>query len=295
MLLLEAIESSRKLMHRGMLAQKHRDDHPIPTEIFRRIRYANQAASLHARSTLWDLRHVGVTGASLAELRPALVCGEALSEAFESTLGALRALRQLAHSQARSGLPASAASLRDLAELGTRFTDVDAITLPEPSNGLEAVQRAHAMDGLEAAHNAWHRARSGLAESVQGTTRAPAAYNYAARTLLSTDVSPQLQVAVLCALPRLGTEAAQIAQRLGCQGALVTRQRVPGELRSMWLPIEYERRVEVSARFARAAEASAPAAASVQELRRSTAPSSSLNSERVSQLMPALSVGRGGV
>lgn len=270
-LLLEAIESSRTLMHRGMLAQKHRPDHPIPRRTFRRIRDANQAASLYARSTMWDLRDAARSGASLAELRPAIVSAPALDVAFESSLGALRVLRQLAYSQSRSGLPASAASLRDLAELGSRFTDASSIKLPEPSNALDAVRHAHVLDQLEVAHDAWRQARSGLAEAVQGTTRAPAVYSRAVRTLLSGDVPHRLQVAVLTALPRLGIEASQISRRLGDEGALVTRQQIPGELRSMWLPINYQHQAEITDRFERAAAVSATAAAAAQEVGRSVA------------------------
>jgi len=265
-LLLEAIESSRTLMHRGMLAQKHRPDHPIPRRTFRRIRDANQAASLYARSTMWDLRDAAKSDASLAELRPAIVSGPALDGAFESTLGALRVLRQLAYSQSRSGLSASAASLRDLAELGTRFTDASSMKLPETSSALDAVRNAHALDQLEVAHDAWRQARSGLAEAVQGTTRAPAVYSQAVRALLTAELPQRLHDAVLTALPRLGAEASQIARRLGDEGALVTRQRIPGELRSMWLPIDYVHQAEIAGRFQTAAAVSVPAVAAVREI-----------------------------
>lgn len=267
-LLLDSIEFSRQMMRKGMLAQKHRSDHPIPTALFRRIRDANQAAGLYSRSTLWELRDVASgRGPRLDDLLPAVSTSDLAGQGFESSLMAFRVMRQIAHIQARTGAPASAASIRDLALLGSRLSDPERFPLdPSSGPGIGRLLHAHAQDRMEEAHTAWIEASTELTETVRGVTRAPAAYGLAARSLLSGRIREEERLKVLQALPVLASDAGRTVLRMTEHGCLVSRQRDPGQVAAHWRPIDDEHGRLIAGRFTEAALLTRRAVNAVRDL-----------------------------
>jgi len=158
---------------------------------------------------------------------------------------------------------ASPGSLRDLALLGARVTDPDHPWLPEPSNGLERLEHAHALDCLHTAHAAWVTASTELGHAIRGTTTAPGHYGGAIKRLLTIDLNadlsaPSVRLAIATALPRLGGEAGNSIHHLVRTNALVTPRREPGKL-SAWRPIDHHDAAELARRFADASKASSAA------------------------------------
>ncbi|MFL6108015.1 MAG: hypothetical protein ACJ72L_13725 [Marmoricola sp.] len=297
-LILEALPASRALMHRGMLAQKHRPDHPIPWSAFRRIRVSNDAASLYARSTLWDLRQSHAAAiVPLDDLQPAIPTGveHVLRDSFQTTLGALRVLRQISHTQVHSAVAASPASVRDVAVLGARITDPSTVEFGGADGGLAKVRRADALDRLSAAHEAWSSAGNELTRTIRGLTKAPAAYGGAVRVLLEADLTPSLRLTLARALPRLGSDAGRIVERMANDGSLVTLQPVFGQPRRMWQPIAFEHGRSTSDAFADAATASNEAATALRDLTVACPQHEETKRDRRTQVEQTRTLSRGGV
>ncbi|MCW2855561.1 MAG: hypothetical protein JWR52_1176 [Marmoricola sp.] len=257
--LLDAIAASAPLIRTASRthAQHHPTGNPIKLATFGRLQQANRRAAKSARSTLWELRHLNSgndtgTTPTLRQLRPALqIAGDIRSAAFETSLDALRLLREIARHQASTEAAASPASLRDLTLLGSRVISraIDHSTALGTKSGLDSVRRAHALDLLEAAHEAWGTAGTGLSTSIRGLTRAPAAYAEAVTTLVTNDPSGAEQRALMVALPALARDAAQVVEHLTAQGNLVTLQRDRLATRHAWRPITREQGHHLATQF----------------------------------------------
>jgi hypothetical protein len=269
--LVEAAKATDLLVYRARTTQNRSPAKPIPMALFHRVCEANRSIRLHAKAALWDLDHElpAPPSSSLAHLRATSslhVLGS--SDSFPSSMAALRALRQLAFHQAHGRAPASPASVRDLARLAVAVTDPSLDWLPAPTNGLERLRRAHATDQLAPAHRAWNLACRDLPLTIQGTTKAPRAYEEAVCRLLdeATDLSPAVHLAIAAALPRLGRDAGRTIRRLHAINALVSPQRDSPDLRVQWRPITPAHAEELAERFTAAANATIPAAAGLRHL-----------------------------
>jgi hypothetical protein len=274
-MLLDAIEGSRQLIHRVARAQQRgHGSSPIPGPMLAHLHATNHVISLCARATMYDLAQLPTSAARpLHDLQPALASHLAATPApISSPLAALRVLRQLCHDQARRLTPASPASLRDLALLGTRVSHGDVLPASDDDRPLTRLQRAHAEDQLDAARAAWTKASTELTTVVQGLTKAPGAYGAAVRTLLDQPLDQRTQRALLTALPAFGRDAARTVQTLAQHGALVTRQPVPLQPRTAWRPISDEHAANLTEQFTTAALASSRALAAVRELQPTNAP-----------------------
>ena len=297
MLVSAVFDASTAVSRRVSRAQQNMSNRPVSVVMFNRLHGLVHSAKVYTKATLWELRdHSLQSGApGLAALAPAETVIEpgTPSQPFESALEAMAALRQLAFAQARGTQPASPASLRDLALIGARLHDPTIPWAPAAATGLDRIRRANARDRIGAAHDAWLAASEGLTQHIQGITKAPATYGAAVRTLLDTDqLTPQVQVALASALPRLGRDAAAAVLHLAVRGDLVTPQRVPCQPRVAWMPIPYELAAEVASRFTAASQASSTGLTAMRDLRPRTSYNPAAPTEALS-VHRALSRGRG--
>ena len=289
-------------MYAARTTQNRSPDKPVPMAPFQRVTEANRRILLHAKAALWDLDHElhAPPSSSLAHLRAttsAHVAGS--SDSFESALAALRALRELAFHQVNGRTPASPASVRDLARLAVAVTDPSLDWLPAPTNGLERLRRAHATDQLAPAHRAWNVVCRDLPLTIQGTTKAPQAYEEAVGRLLdaATSLSPAVHLAIATALPRLGGDAGRTIRRLHAINALVSPQRDGAVVRVHWRRSP-PHAADLVDRFETAAAATVPAAATLRHLisgpdpRHGPAPTGHPVSAARNELLPALGVRR---
>lgn len=264
---LDAVASSDSLIHRASLAQKHVSPKPIPPQVFTRIRRSNRSAGLSGRSTLWELRHaINGDGPRLDDLltaySPTIEFG---TTSFESSLAALRVLREISHRQALAQTAASPASLRDLTLVSSRILAQAAErTASQPAEtALARLRRAHALDLIQHAQDAWTSAGAGLTTKVRGVTRAPAAYQAAANDLLTSELARSEHSALVVALPALARDAARTVERLAAARDLVTVQRDPLATRGAWRPITSGQGRELVGRFLAAERTSLRAASAV--------------------------------
>ncbi|MGY2876350.1 hypothetical protein ACVW00_003540 [Marmoricola sp. URHA0025 HA25] len=284
-LILTAVDGSGDLIRRTTLAQKRQTQKTVPMAALLGWHRSNRAASIYARAALWDLNQQLTnprTSTStnqpraLEQLRVASRLdqldnlghfgqldrpGQSGPPAFGTSLAALRVLRHYSYAQARGLSAASPASLRDLALLGARITDPETMlrTLTEvtdASTGLDRLRRAHLVDQLTTAHDAWSAAAAELTRTVQGLTKAPAGYGAAIGHLLHADLSPELHRALAAVLPAMGTQAASTVTQLAQRADLVTLQRPPLATRHEWRPILPDHAATISERFTTAARKS---------------------------------------
>lgn len=204
---------------------------------------------------------------SALEPAPLLSTSQPSPRSIPSELGALRTLRQLTFTQGQGHVAASPTSLRDLALMGSTFTQPELSWLPSPSTALQRLARAHARDNLETAHAAWSRAAGDLTETILGITRAPRLYGDAIDLVRTSDqLSPGVRLAFLSALPRLGVDAAHAVDRLHAQNALVAKKREGTHLQMTWRPISAAEARDLADRFRNAATSSEVAAATVRQI-----------------------------
>jgi len=164
-------------------------------------------------------------------------------------------------------VPASPASLRDLALLGASVTDPDFSWLPQPATALERLDRAQVRDQLEAAHDNWTQAATDLTSSILGTTRAPRLYGEAIQRLRHNEQHDLgIRLAILAALPRLGRDSATTIDGLHAHNALVARGSEPGRLSKVWRPIAITHADALAAQFRDAATSSEAVATSVRRI-----------------------------
>lgn len=270
-MILDAVEGSRQLIHRAARAQQRgHGSSLVPARMFAHLQETNHVISLCARATMYDLAHLPAgTGDQLDHLQPALPTHLAVAPvSIHGPLSAIRVLRQLCHEQARGLTAASPASLRDLALLGTRALNVEALPATDDDRPLTRLQRAHAEDQIDTARSAWAVAATELTTVVQGLTKAPGAYGTAVRALLDDPLDQRTQIALLTALPALGQNAARTVQTLARRGGLVTRQPVPLQPRTAWRPISDEHAAAVTEQFGTAALRSSLALDAVRDLQR---------------------------
>ena len=136
--------------------------------------------------------------------------------------------------------------------------------------------------------------------TIQGTTKAPQAYEEAVGRLLdeATSLSPAVHLAIAAALPRLGRDAGRTIRRLHAINALVSPQRDGCALRVHWRPITPAHAAELVDRFETAAAATVPAAVTLRQLisgpdpRHGTAPTAYPVPAARSELLPARGVRR---
>jgi len=273
LLLLNGATATDRLTYTARTAQVRCPEKPIPQGLSHALTVTNRTILLHAKAALWDLDQelAAPPSSNLAQIRAAVtrLPLAATTDGFESSLAALRALRELSFRQARGRSPASPASVRDLTLLAAALTHPDLDWLPAPATGLERLRHAHASDQLAAAHAAWHLAGQDLTDTIRGTTKAPRTYEAAIGRLLddAASLSPPVRLAVTTALPRLGHDAGRTIGRLHALNALVN----PGPVgiagpRLVWRPLEHLRAQELIDRFTAAADATAPAAVSLRQL-----------------------------
>lgn len=281
-MILEAVDGSRQLMHRVSRAQQRRSGPRIPGRVFSHIHATNDLVSLCARAMMWDLaRATPITIEPLARLPIALPTSAANSRVdLRSPLAGLRVLRQVCHDQARGLTPASPASLRDLALLGVRVNDPDALQPTDDQPPLTRLQRAHTADQLDHARTSWQTASTELTTTVQGLTKAPGSYGAAIHALLNEPLDDRTRTALIHALPTLGREAARTIDALAERGDLVTRQPIPLQPRTAWRPITPAHGTEIAERFRTAARTATNTSAAVRELRRGNTPGRSQTSRR---------------
>jgi hypothetical protein len=137
---------------------------------------------------------------------------------------------------------------------------------PQEETPLGRLQRAHLADQLTAAHQAWTTAGAELTRTVQGLTKAPAAYAATIHQLLEAELTPGLRRAIGSALPRMGADAAATIERLGERAELVTLQRPPLATRHEWRPIRPEHAAALAAQFTTAAHSSRHALATLTSI-----------------------------
>jgi hypothetical protein len=200
---------------------------------------------------------------AISRLEPASVLqvGRPAGSDFDSSLDALRMLRQLTFAQARGTVNASPMSLRDLAYLGAAVSRPEVSWLRDPLTNLERLQRAQAQDLLETSQTAWNRAAADLTESILGLTRAPHEYATAIAKIGDIEsLAPSVRAACISVLPRLGTDAADAIGNLAARNALVEKRREPGLLPMVWRPLTPSAADELASRFRTAAANSETAA-----------------------------------
>lgn len=264
-LLVDAVNAGTHLVDTAVASQRNLAPRLIPRGELQAFRAWTNSARPYVKAAHWDASElVGVGDQSaIARLEPApiLTAGPVATSDFDSTLDALRVLRQLTFAQARGSSPASPMSLRDLAGLGAAVSEPEVSWLPEPRTNLERLDRAQALDILETSHASWSQAAEDLTESILGLTRAPA--EYAAALAKFGDVqglTPMVRIACLSALPRLGNDAADAIGRLASHNALVDKQLEAGRLPLRWRPITPATADELACRFRTAAAHSETAA-----------------------------------
>jgi hypothetical protein len=267
-LLLEGAAASWSLFHRAVEAQTTTPDPELITNgPLVTLRHITRAIELYGKASLWDLNDTA--GRSLLkDLEPATPTAVTMSRDFESSLAALRALRQLAFRQRTGDDRASAASLNDLARLAIVATQLSNACLPRPVTALDQVQHASARDHLARAHATWVNASTGLTTTVRSLTRAASPYGLAIRRLLDDldTATPAIRGAVLSVLPRLADDTVPTIGRLTTTGALVVAERQPAALSVQWRPLTTAEGDELADRFLTASAATAKAAASVHGL-----------------------------
>jgi len=270
-LLLEAVNAGPDLVKSATESQKTLQPRPIPYPLLRGLREASTSLRPFVMTAHTDASRLAPEGggSALAGMQAAPIANPnpGVRTAFPSQLEALRALRQLTFDQAHGQVTASPRSLRDLALLGAAVTTPNLAWLPEPRTNLDRLARAQAHDVLEAAHASWTSAAHDLTQTVLGTTRAPAVYGDAIDRLRDPDKhSPNLRLAFLSALPRLGRDAADALDRLQSQNALVAKTRQPLLLATVWRPIPPADARDLAHRFTQAATSSEVAAATLRRI-----------------------------
>jgi len=268
-LLLEAVNAGPDLVRSGTESQKSLLPRPIPYPLLRGLRDASTSLRPFVMTAHTDASRLVSEGgtSALAGMAPAPIANPGVRTSFASELDALRTLRQLTFDQAHGQVTASPRSLRDLALLGAAVTSRNLSWLPEPRTGLERLARAQAHDVLEGAHASWTSAAEDLNQTVLGTTRAPAVYGDAIdRVRVPETHSPNLRLALLSALPRLGRDAAGAVDRLQAQNALVAKTQQPGLLTTVWRPIPPADARDLANRFHTAATSSEVAAATLRRV-----------------------------
>ena len=101
------------------------------------MRHTTRAIELYGKASLWDFNETAGRSV-LGDLEPATPTAVTASREFESSLAALRALRQLSFRQRIGDDRASAASLNDLARLAIVATEPDCSWLPRPTSPSRA-------------------------------------------------------------------------------------------------------------------------------------------------------------
>lgn len=270
---LDVHAASAHLIDRYVTARIPGTESPSEATPVHRLRGLNADVELLGKAAMWDLTSQLAASRStttLDNLQTAATPASLLtaSPGFERSMAALRLLNQLSFRQAKGQLPASPASLRDLALLGAAMTD-PYNPLPERGSGLARVRVAHARDQLNAAHIAWREAGRDLTLSIQGVTKAPTSFR-AAFDALTTQGEPPFRVrsAVMASLPRLAREATQTIATLAENGSLLTRQQEFCQPRKAWRPITAAQAADLACQFQHAADRTHASAVTLADLER---------------------------
>jgi hypothetical protein len=257
-LLLDAVDAGTHLVDATVEAQRALSPRPVAYPQLRALRNWTRGVRPYAKAAHLDVSALvagdGHSAISRLEPAPLVQVSPLAGSEFDSTLDALRILRQLTIAQAKGKLAASPTSLRDLAVLGAAASSPTLSWLPDPRTNLERLQRAQARDLLETSHAAWNRAAADLTESILGLTRAPREYATAIAKIGDPEgLAPSVRVACISALPRLGQDAAGAIGELASRNALVERRREPGHLSMVWRPLTPAAAEELANRFRTAA------------------------------------------
>lgn len=174
---------------------------------------------------------------SLDELTPALTrtTDRPPEASFDTARGALRVLRMLSHRQSLGEENASPACLHDLARLAITTSRAAEGWMPEPTTPLARVRNAVALDELHDAGRAWQGAADALGQHVRGLTKAPRLYADAVGTAIDqAPHSTSLGLAVLSALPRLGSDASSTITHLAESNSLAVATKEVGRFQANW-------------------------------------------------------------
>jgi len=113
------------------------------------------------------------------------------------------------------------------------------------------------------------KALFGEGRHPDGVQKLGAAYPVYAN--LDQPLDQRTRAALASTLPRIGRDAARTVELLAARGDLLTLQPIPLQTRKAWRPITPEQGQVLVARFTHAADASARAAAAIQDLHRPSA------------------------
>ena len=269
-----AASAGTELLNLTAALQRHATEHPTSWREFRAVRTVLAQIPVCASAARWDLRDVPPE--LQAELRdltlPAAARSTLSQERCQDALALVRLLRQLGRGQSRGDLPASAASLRDLALLGAAVTAPAAHEdTPTGLTGLERLEWAHTQDRLDSAHHHWQDLAHLLEGEVLGLSKAPVAYALTVQQLRALD-SPKARQVVINALPALSRQAAETVRELARQRSLATVQRTPPEMHAAWRPLPASDGEALAQAFLESGRATTAPAPRAQDGRASTAP-----------------------
>lgn len=258
--------ASGPLIERARSTFRQERIRPLPKNGVSRLHDLNDTVALIGRATLWDLRELQECdgpSAAITTLQPALRRGsgpiQATITAPWTPMGSFRIVRHFVAAQADGRAPASPGSLRDLALLGARIFDPEAVSRAD-ATPLARLQLAHTVDAVAQAREAWTRSGVTLTQTVQGLTKAPGEYGAAIHVLLASDHEPHTRKVLAQVSPELAEYAAQIIGVLAERNELVTRQRLPAQIRTTWRPITTEQADRLADLFRSAGRASDVAA-----------------------------------
>lgn len=269
-----AATAGTELLNLTAARQRHSTVRPTSKQEFGTLRVVLAQIPVCASAARWDLREVSPElQAALRDLTlPAAVRTTLGPDRSQDAHALVRLLRRLSREQSRGDLPASAASLRDLALLGATVTAPAARDVtPSGPTGLERLEWAHEQDRLDSAHRQWRDLATLLEGEVHGLSKAPVAYALTVQQLRALD-SPKARQVVINALPALSRQAAEIVRELARQRSLATAQRTPPEMHPAWRPLPASDGEALAQAFLEGGRATTAPALRAQNGRASTAP-----------------------
>ena len=144
-LLLDAVNAGTHLVDTTIEAQRTLSPRPVSYSQLKALRHWTARVRPYVKAAHLDLSALaGDHSSAISNLEPApaLQLGQPEGSVFDSTLDALRVLRQLTFAQANGTIAASPMSLRDLATLGAAASRPNVSWLPEAQTNLDRLKRA---------------------------------------------------------------------------------------------------------------------------------------------------------
>jgi hypothetical protein len=254
------------------VAQRGADREPSPRAVAAHIRQSTDAIARLTNRYAPPPFTSSINIPEVVALIPAIHnrAGSSGARSFDDSIQALRVLRLLSYRQTNGLEPASPGCLHDLARLARTATAGSDQWLPTPETAIARVQRAHAIDHLERARQAWTDTSVALGQHIRGLTKAPRVYADAIGAVQEAHAHEGVRRAVLAALPRLGREAGLTTTHLARTGCVSIATKEVGRFQESWRLLTPDEGDVLAARFTRSGQASRTASIAVSQLDRAT-------------------------